>query len=55
MFDFEYESDLHIQSAPRWGRIGSLSGTVFAMVGVALAAMTVPTFALVWALQLAGS
>ncbi|WP_221321442.1 hypothetical protein [Actinoplanes sp. L3-i22] len=51
MFDFEYESDVTIQSEPRWGRIGSLSGTLFAMVGATLAAMTLPSVALVWAVR----
>ncbi len=54
MFDFEYETDVQIQSEPRWGRIGSLSGAIFAMVGVTLAVLTVPSFALVWAVQVIG-
>lgn len=49
MFDFEYESDVQIHSVPRWGRISALSGTVAAMVGATLAVMTLPSFALVWA------
>ncbi|WP_436531560.1 hypothetical protein [Actinoplanes sp. HUAS TT8] len=54
MFDFEYETDVQIQSAPFRERIGSLSGTVFAMVGVVLAVMAVPSFALVWAVRVIG-
>jgi hypothetical protein len=54
MFDFEYESDVTIQGEPRWGRIGSLSGAVFAMVGATLAVMMVPSVILVWAVRVIG-
>ncbi|MFI1990572.1 hypothetical protein [Actinoplanes sp. NPDC020271] len=53
MFDFEYESDV-IHNEPRWGRIGTLSGAVFAMVGATLAVLTIPSFALVWAVRVIG-
>ncbi|GAA2851734.1 hypothetical protein Acy02nite_35400 [Actinoplanes cyaneus] len=54
MFDFDYESDVQIHSEPRWGRIGTLSGTFFAMVGATLAVLTVPSVALVWAVRVIG-
>lgn len=55
MFDFEYESDELLQSAPRRGRIGTLSGTMFAMLGATIAVLAVPSVALVWAVQVINS